>query len=398
MRRFSAALMLVALALAVALGISAPFREFIRSHLPEFAQDAGATATRSGDKGGSGAISVDVATAGRATLPIIERTYGIVTSPAVVAINAQVASQIKEIHVEEGQIVKAGDLLVVLDDRLLQAQLAKDQAVLAKDQALEVSLAADLDRAKDLANKGFGTKQTYDEALAAQKAGQATVIADQAAIKADQAQLEYTRIAAPIGGRLGAIQVAVGDLAGAGGSAGTSSSLMTITQLQPIKVAFKLPEFILPKVTEAIQAGKTVPVRVLQSGTSTELESGNLDFIDAAVDTGSGTIAMSATVGNGQLSLWPGQYADVEIEYGTLVDAITIPAVAVQQGQSGPYVWLVRDGKTVAARPVVVARNEGDKAAISSGLSAGDQVVVEGQLRLKDDAAVKIASSRQKQP
>lgn len=349
--------------------------------------NANAMASRSAGNDGGGVAAVSIASAELSTMPLVERTFGIVESPAVAAINARIASQITEIHVKDGQVVKAGDLLVTLDDRSLQAQLAKDQAVLLKDKALQSSLAADLSRAQDLAKKGAGTAQAYDQALAAQKAAEATVGADQAAIDADQVQLDYTRISAPIGGRLGAVRAVVGNLAGSG----STGNLVTITQMMPLKVTFQLPERVLPDITAALRVGQTVPVRALQSGTTKELESGNLDFIDSMVDTASGTVAMSATIDNDQLSLWPGQYVDVEVTLGELANAIVVPTVAVQQGQTGSFVWMVNDDNTVTARPVTAAYSENDKSAITSGLVAGDKVVVEGQLRLKDGTKVKVS-------
>ncbi len=350
--------------------------------------NANAMASRSAGKDGDGVTAVSIASAELSTMPLVERTFGIVESPAVAAINARIASQITEIHVKDGQDVKAGDLLVTLDDRTLQAQLAKDQAVLLKDKALEVSLAADLSRAQDLAKKGAGTVQAFDQALAAQKAAEATVGADQAAIDADQVQLDYTRISAPIGGRLGAVQAVVGNLAGSG----STGNLVTITQMMPLKVKFQLPERVLPDVRSALRTGQMVTVRVLESGTTKVLESGSLDFIDSTVDTASGTIAMSATIDNDQLSLWPGQYVDVEVDRGELTDSVVVPTVAVQQGKIGSFVWMVNEDNTVMARPVTVAHSENDKSAITSGLAAGDKVVVEGQLRLRDGSRVKVSS------
>jgi multidrug efflux system membrane fusion protein len=398
MNKFSTMLLLVLSFLAAALGFYAPFRQTVSAHFPVIVQNllpsiktnnsVDSASSSSGGKDRGGATAVSVASAKLSTLPLVERTYGVVKSPAVAAINARIASQITEVHVKDGQVVKAGDLLVTLDDRALQNQLAKDQAVLLKDKALEASLAADLSRAQDLVKKGAGTVQAYDQAVAAQKAAEATVGADQAAMDADQVQLDYTRISAPIGGRLGAVQAVVGNLAGTG----SSGNLVTITQMMPLKVTFQLPENVLPDIRAALQTGQPVPVRVLQSGTAIELESGNLDFIDSTVDTTSGTIAMSATIDNDQLSLWPGQYVDVEVNRGELANAIIVPTVAVQQGQTGPFVWMVNDDNTVTARPVTVAHSENDKSAITSGLAAGDKVVVEGQLRLKDGTKVKMSS------
>jgi multidrug efflux system membrane fusion protein len=411
MRKFSSIILLILVFLIAAAYFNAPFRETLRLHLPTALQQflpaangggtAGINATDPSEKSnpktialGSGgkasaAIAVAIAAAATTDLPIVERTYGIVTSFAVVAVNAQISSQIIEVHVKDGQLVKAGDLLVSLDDRLQQAQLAKDQAVLAKDQALEVNLEADKLRARDLAAKGAGTTQAYEQAMAAQKGGQGTMGADRAALAYDQAQLAYTKIAAPISGRLGAVSAVVGNLVGSGSSGGASSNLMTITQLQPLKVAFKLPERLLSDMRKNLQAGQVMPVRVFQSGTTTELESGNLDFIDSAIDTTSGTIAMSTTIDNDQLDLWPGQFVDVEVQRETLANAVVIPTVAIQQGQAGSFVWLVKDDGTVAATAVTVAQSESDRSAISAGLAAGDKVVVEGQLKLKDGIKVK---------
>ena len=396
-------LLLLLLCFLGAVYVYKPFRDVLTPYSPSVIQqvlpsvdvtgsakksNANTMASLSAGKDGGGVAAVTIASAEFSTMPLVERTFGIVESPAVAAINARIASQITEIHVKDGQDVKAGDLLITLDDRALQAQLAKDQAILLKDKALEVSLAADLSRALDLEKKGAGTVQAYDQALAAQKAAEATVSADQAAMDADQVQLDYTRISAPIGGRLGAVQAVVGNLAGSG----SSGNLVTITQMMPLKVTFQLPEGVLPEIRTALHTGQTVPVRVLQSGTAKELESGNLDFIDSTVDTTSGTIAMSATIDNDQLSLWPGQHVDVEVNWGELANAVVVPTIAVQQGQTGSFVWMVNDDNTVVARPVTVAHSENDKSAITSGLAAGDKVVVDGQLRLKNGAQVKVSS------
>jgi membrane fusion protein, multidrug efflux system len=352
------------------------------------AKDAGANIH--GSKSGGGPIAVAVVAAETANLPLIEHTYGVVKSPTVATVNARVASQIIEIHVKEGQMVKAGDLLVSLDDSLLQAQLEKDQAVLLKDQAQLASATADLARAQDLAKKGAGTQQAADQALAAQKSALANENADKATIDSDNAQLAFTKIIAPVAGRLGAIQAVVGNLVTTASAGSASNNLMTITQLQPLKVSFQLPERTLTDIQTNLTAGIQLPVHVFRSGTTTELENGNLDFIDSAVDTTSGTINMSATVDNDKLALWPGQFVDVEVTKGQLANAVVVPTVAIQQSQTGPFVWVMKDDDTVALTPVTVAQSEGDKSAIASGVAAGDKVVVEGQLKLKDGAAVKL--------
>jgi len=348
----------------------------------------------SAGRSGGAPLAVVVATAQKQSFPVVTRSFATVQSPAVVTVGARVSSQVTQIHVQDGQMVKAGDLLISLDDRALQAQLARDKAILAKDSALLVSTTADMNRAKDLASKQAGTQQAYDDALAAQQSAQATVDSDQATVEADQIQLDYTRITAPIDGRLGAVQVSVGDLVG-GSSNGTNTTagLVTVTQIDPIQVSFHLPENNLQIFKPLLDAGKAPEVKVLKSGTTDLLASGKMDFIDSAVDTASGTIAMRATVANNEHALWPGQFVDVEIDQDDLNDATVIPTVALQPGQNGQFVYVVKPDNTVEARPVTVALSDGDTSAIGAGLEPGDKVVTEGQLRLKPGAAVKPSSA-----
>jgi membrane fusion protein, multidrug efflux system len=400
MKKFIAIFLFAIFTFACGIVFYAPFREAVGPYLPgqlrsyspdkQATDNTNSTNAKRGGKAGGGPIAVNVVVAEMASLPLIERTYGVVKSPAIAAINARVTSQITEIHVQDGQMVKAGDLLISLDNKLMLAQLAKDEAILQKDQALQTGAEEELARAKGLAIKGAGTKQAYDQAVATQLSMAATVGADKATLETDQAQLAFTQITAPIDGRLGVIQAVVGNLVTAGGAGTAANNLMTITQLQPLKVGFQLPERVLTDVRAVIHDGAKMPVRILQSGTKTEIESGHLDFVDSAVDTTSGTIAMSASVANEKLTLWPGQFVDLEIDRGKLDHIIVVPTVAVQQSQTGPFVWVLKDDNTVAATPITVAHSENEKSAISSGLRAGERVVVEGQLKLKDGAAVKL--------
>ena len=353
--------------------------------VPADAGKAGGQAAPGSRSRGGGPVAIAVASVTTGDMPLIERTYGVVQSPAVVQVNARISSQVMQIHVIDGQEVKVGDLLITLDDRSIQAQYAKDQATLARDQATQISTAADLARAKSLADSKTGTKQAYDQALAANKVALANIEADKAAITADEVQLSFTRITAPIDGRLGQIAVAVGDLV----STSSTTSLMTITRTAPLKIETQLPERLLPQLREAGKDGVTV--RAYRTSTDTLLDEGKVDFINSAVNTASGTISIAATVSNTAGKLWPGQHVDVEVQYGSLTKVTIVPTVAVQQGQKGSFVWLVKDGKSVEQRPVVVARDENGFSAISEGLEAADQVVVEGQLKLAPGSAVKIS-------
>ncbi|ADV12367.1 efflux RND transporter periplasmic adaptor subunit [Mesorhizobium ciceri] len=347
-----------------------------------------------GDKaaGGGGAArsaSILSAVASTADFPIRRYAIGFVSSPAVVNINARVSSQIVSIDVKDGQMVRVGDVLFSLDDRALKAQLAKDQAALAKDQAMLASSQSDLQRAKDLVAKQAGTQQTYDQAVAAQKAAAATVDADKATIDADNVQLGFATITAPISGRLGAVSVAVGDLVTvSNGNSSTATPLVTITQMDPLQVNFNLPESNLALLHKALANPQQGAVTLTKDGDPTPIGKGTLDFVDSSVDTASGTIATRASIPNADLSLWPGQYVNVVLDAGIMPQMTSVPTVAVQPSQKGPFVYVVKPDNTVEMRPVQVALTEGDNSAISQGLKSGEKVVTEGQTRLKDGAAV----------
>ena len=353
--------------------------------------DKSAKAPDNAKGGGGGARSASIvsAIATTADFPIRRYAIGFVSSPSVVSINARVSSQIVSIDVKDGQMVKAGDVLFQLDDRALKAQLAKDQATLAKDQAMLVSAQADLQRAKDLVAKQAGTQQTYDQALAAQKAAAATIDADKATIDADTVQLSYATISAPISGRLGAVNVSVGDLVTtSNGNSSSSTPLVTITQMDPLQVNFTLPESNLALLHKALVDPQQGDVTLTKDGDPTPIGKGTLDFVDSSVDTASGTIATRASIPNPDLSLWPGQYVNVVLEAGTMPQMTSVPTVAVQPSQKGPFVYVVKPDNTVEMRPVQVALTEGQNSAISDGLKSGEKVVVEGQTRLKNGAAV----------
>ncbi|MER9073550.1 efflux RND transporter periplasmic adaptor subunit [Mesorhizobium sp. M0904] len=333
--------------------------------------------------------SVVAATASTADFPVRRYAIGFVSSPAVVSINARVSSQIVAIAVKDGQMVKAGDLLFSLDDRSLKAQLARDQATLAKDQALLASATADLQRAKNLVARQAGTQQTYDQAVAAQKSAAATVDADKATIDADQIQLGFATIRAPISGRLGAVSVAVGDLVTTSNGSSTSTPLVTITQVDPLQVNFNLPESDLALLHKALAAPQQGAVTLTKDGDPKPIGKGTVDFVDSSVDTASGTIATRASVPNADLSLWPGQYVNVVLDAGIMPQMTSVPTVAVQPSQKGPFVYVIKPDNTVEMRPVQVALTEGANTAISQGLKSGERVVVEGQTKLKNGAAVR---------
>lgn len=382
----------IAMTIAVACGVAATLYfspttiERARHIFPGRTALSDQTATGGGAARG---IAVTSATATVRDFPIRRYAIGFVASPAVTEINARIASQVVSIAVKDGQMVKAGDLLISLDDRALKAEVDRDKALLAKDQALLVSAGADMARAKDLAVKQAGTEQAYDEALAAEKAASATVDGDEAQLDANTVQLGFTSITAPIAGRLGAVSVSIGDLVAPANGGTQVAPLVTITQMDPLRVNFSLPERDLPTLQKALAAPSTSSVTLRRDSNPDPVATGRLDFVDSGVDTASGTIAARATVPNPDLSLWPGQYVDVVLQAGTMPHMVSVPTVAVQPSQKGPFVYVIKPDNTVEMRPVEVALTEGENSAIGSGLRSGERVVTEGQARLRDGAAVR---------
>lgn len=367
------------------------------THLLSAAEDTSGSAhpaSAVGPAKGGGSIAVLAATAGKRDMPILRYAIGYIESPAVVSVNSRITSQVIDQHITDGQMVNAGDLLFTLDDRALKAQLAKDQATLAKDQALQASAEADLDRARSLFAQQTSSKQALDQAIANSKTSAANVAADNATIEADQLQLSYTKITAPIGGRLGAIQVHPGNLVNSGVGNG-ATPLVTITQVKPIRVSFALPASELPLLRKAIEEGTPPVVSVYAPGDyglngSKPMATGKLDFTNSSVDTASSSVVVKATFPNDDLTLWPGQYVNVVVETGVMHDLTVVPTVAVQQGQDGPFVFVVGSDGTVKIRNVAIALSEGETTGIGSGLEPGERVVTEGQLRLKNGTRVSV--------
>lgn len=330
------------------------------------------------------AVSVVTAPVTTAAFPVRRRTIGVVESAAVVTLRARLDSQVLTQQFTDGQMVKQGDLLFTLDDREVQAIVARDLATIEKDKAAAARAEADLKRTQELATRNVASRQTLDQADADHKAAMATLSADQAALELDRAKLSYTKISAPISGRTGAVSVTAGNLVSASATAG----LVTITQITPIRVSFTLPERDLADLRAAADRPAKAAVRVYHSGETTPRATGELNFIDSSVDATSGTILAKAGFANTDLGLWPGQYVDVEVDLNVLPDTVTVPTVAIQTGQKGAYVFVAKPDQTVEMRPVTTASNDGDRTAITSGVTSGERVVVEGQVRLADGARV----------
>jgi membrane fusion protein, multidrug efflux system len=323
------------------------------------------------------AVVVGVATATSKPVPVEFGTIGTVTTYATVALKSRIDGEIMEVHFRDGQDVKAGDLLFTIDSRTIRAQLEQAQANLARNQALLVSAQREVERQNSLVKKKFASQQAVDQARASADSLAASVQADQAAVDAAEVQLSYTEIRAPIDGRAGVVNLPRGNMV----KANDSGSLVVLNQLRPIYIAFALPQRQLPRVRQAMADGPLTVSATIPGDSGAPL-AGDLTFVDNAVDPSTGTIQLRATFDNAETRLWPGQFVNVTLTLRIEQAAIVVPDAAVQQGQEGTYVFVVRPDSTVEMRPVVVDRSVAGESVIASGLAAGDSVVVEGQLRL----------------
>lgn len=366
----------------------------LEAYLPALPnKSAAATAAKpeaagGGGRRGNGGAPVSVVTAEveKHDFAIRRRSIGYVEPMATVVVKSRIDSQLVEQHVTDGQMVQAGDLLFTLDDKELMAQIARDEANLSRDQAVKDRTEADLKRKRDLMSNNSGAQQQVDQAIADAKSAAAAIMADEAALAGDRLRLAYTKITAPISGRVGTVQVTPGNLVRAND---TGNGLVTITQVKPLRVSFTLPERELSRIRAAMTAKQDLPVRLYASATDKLLASSSVSFIDSAVDTASGTITVKAIFPNDDLALWPGQYVDVAVDLETVPNASVIPTVALQTGQDSSYVFVVKPDKTTEIRKVSVLAAHGDRTAIETGLKPGERVVVDGMMRLNNGSRVR---------
>jgi membrane fusion protein, multidrug efflux system len=318
-------------------------------------------------------------------MPVQIDTVGRVQAIATVAVRSRVDGVIRRVAVEDGQVVKAGDLLFELDDQEAQAELQTAAANLARDRAQLEIAKRDEERLQPLAAKDFASRQQLDQLRTNVTAAEATLAADQAQLEAAKIRLAYTVIRAPIDGRIGTIASKVGSSI----RPNDTTALMTINQLQPIYVAFAVPQRYLGDLQDAMAVGE-LPVTATIPGREAEPQAGMVSFIENEVDPTTNTLSVKASFANGHDRLWPGQYVNVVVTLRVDPDAIVVPAEAVQMGQQGPYVFVIRSDDTVEMRPVEVARAAGQETVIAQGLSAGERIVTEGQLRLEPGVKVDV--------
>jgi multidrug efflux system membrane fusion protein len=371
----------------------------------------------SGTKGEHGPLAVPVAVSSviQKDVPIQIRVIGTVEPYSVVTIKALVGGEITHVYFKEGQEVKKGNLLFVIDARPFEAALKQAEANLERDAAqvkqaeanLERDAAQaknaqiDADRYKSLFEKGVVAKQQYDnlrtnaEALeatvradrAAKVNTDAAVLADKAAVENAKLQLSYCFIRSPIDGRTGSLLVQEGNIVKA-----NDVNLVVINQINPIYVTFSVPEENLPEIRKYMATTK-LKVEAILANDEKPPEQGVLTFVDNAVDTTTGTIRLKGTFANKEKGLWPGQFVNAVLTLTTKPNAIVVPSQAIQTGQEGQYVYVVKPDRTVESRPVVVERALNDETIVPKGLNPGETVVTDGQIRLRPGAKVEIKTS-----
>ena len=338
------------------------------------------------------APAVQVTTAIAASGSVQQTVTGIGNAVALstVTLHARVDGQLEQVNFEEGQDVRAGQVLARLDPRTYQAQLDQAKAQQAKDAAQLANAEADLQRYEELIKNDATTQQTLDTQRALVQQLRAAVQADAAQVSLAAVQLGYTTITAPISGRLGARLIDPGNIVHAADAGG----LVVINQIDPIGVQFTLPEAQFPALSAAIRAGhKRLRVEAIDRSTQAVLGAGELVLVNNQIDTATGTISVKASIPNGQHRLWPGQSVDARLSLSTLSNVVTIPSSGVQRSQKGLFVYVVGQDDTVRLQPVAVAQVEGSMSVISTGLHAGDRVVVDGLYRLVPGARVKEAAA-----
>ena len=342
---------------------------------------AAASAPASGAASAAGgAISVTTVRAQKRDVDVMLDTTGTVTALNSVDIRPQVSSVITKVNIREGQFVKAGDALFTLDARNDEVNLAKAQAQLAKDMAALADAQRQLARNRDLLAQNFISQGAVDTSQTQVESQQAVVTADRAAIDAAKVGLGYNRITAPAAGRAGAINVFAGTTVQPG-----ASSLVTITQLDPIAVSFSLPQRNLNDALETMRAGGGKVLALLPEGRR-EL-TGKLQFVDNTVDANSGTVKVKAQFDNAKEALWPGAFVTVRLAVRTLKDATVVPQAAVIQGPRGNIVYTIDAQNKAVARPIELVYASGLDAAIT-GVQPGEKVVVDGRQNLRSGVAV----------
>ncbi|MDM3868225.1 MdtA/MuxA family multidrug efflux RND transporter periplasmic adaptor subunit [Proteus faecis] len=356
-------------------------------------ENKGAQVTNSQNRGTSGSRRpplppVQVATSTQEDVPQFLSALGTVKATNSVTVTSRVEGQLMALHFTEGQHVQKGDLLAEIDPRPFEVQLAQAKGQLAKDQATLANARLDLARYQKLAKTNLVSQQELDNQQALVKQSEASIRIDEATISNAQLQLTYSKITAPISGRVGLKQVDVGNYI----SGGSSTPIVVINQMDPVDVIFTLPEQDLANVIQARKNNTNLPVIALDRNNQFELAKGELFSVDNQIDATTGTIKLKARFPQQETTLFPNQFVNVRLYVTTLEKAVVIPNAALQMGNEGHFVWVVDSENKVSKLRVEVALQNAEKVVIASGLSADQRVVTDGVDRLTQGAKVDIVT------
>jgi len=333
---------------------------------------------------GTAPPQVVVATAATRSLPVVIGAIGNVEPYTTVAIKSRVDGQVVEVNFKEGQQVHKGEVLFRLDARPFEAALRQAEANLARDLASRDRAHAQERRYKDLLDKNFVSQDGYAQFRTNAQTAEAVLKASQAAVENARINLDYCTIRSPIEGYVGKVLLQAGNLV----KANDTNPLVVINQVQPIYASFAVPEQRLGEIRRHMVANGPLQVKVSDPEREAPLASGQLAYIDNAVDQSTGTIKLRAVFANGDLALWPGQFVNVSLRLYEQKDAIVVPSAAVQTGPQGEYVFVIGSDSAAQVRKVTVDRSEGELTVVANGLKQGERVVTRGQLRLSPGVKV----------
>ena len=346
---------------------------------------------RPGKGGGEGSRSTPVSVG---EVRLMDIRYTVQAAGTLVALNtavvrAKVDGELKALRFTEGQLVQAGQVLAEIDARPFEAQLNQAQGQFARDAALMKNAELDLQRYQDLLSKDAIARQQVETQAALVRQLQGTVQADQAQIDLAKLQLSYTRVTAPISGRLGLKQVELGSLV----RSSDPNGLVNITQTQPMAVVFSVPEMHVPLIMRKLKAGQALPVEAWDRDQKIRLAQGRVSTTDNAIDVATSTLRLKATLDNRDGSLFPNQFAHIRLQLDTLKNVVAVPAQAVQRGAAGTFVYVVQADNTVQVQTVQLEAVEGDWQAVKANLKAGQQVVTDGADRLRSGSVVEVVKA-----
>jgi multidrug efflux system membrane fusion protein len=338
--------------------------------------------------GGARALTVGVQTVKRGTVNVYLNQLGTVTSLATSTVVPQIAGQLMQVRFKEGDTVKVGTPLALIDPRPYEAQLTQYEGTLQHDQALLDNARRDLARYKTLIEQQSTSQQVYDTQVALVAQYEGTVKTDEGQVATAKLDIAYCNVVSPISGRVGLRQVDVGNYI----TTGSATGLVVVTQLQPISVVFTVPEDAIDTLREAESGGKPLTVEALDRAQVKHLGDGKVSALDNQIDTSTGTVKLRALFQNTDNAFFPNQFVNVKVLIKTLSDVPVLPTSAIERGTAGAFVYVIQPDKTAKMQVVKLGPTEGERVVVESGVNEGDVVVTDGADQVKDGQAVTIAT------